>query len=580
MNMGKKRENLIQFTGIVAVLIACNVIFSFFFFRLDMTAEKRYTLSPSTRSLLENLEDVVYVKVYLDGNLPPDFAELSLKTKEFLDECRVYSPQIQYEFVDPAKGRSPQELRAVYGELYQKGLNPQPVQDVTSEGVNTRYVVPGAIISYQQREVPVRLLDSDHGILYDRSEIISYSIERLEYNMGNAIRRLTFQQKSSVAFLKGHGELDNMHLFGAAVGIADFYSVDSLVMDHKITRLFDVKMRDSVTGDFTIEGIKYDLLVIAKPTLPFDNYEKFLLDQFVMRGGRILWFVDPVVAELDSLMRYPEMPALARDLNLEDLFFRYGVRMNSDLLQDMNALPIPVRSGELAGQPQYKMIPWYYFPLITSNSTHPVVRNLNVVKTEFVSSIDTVGTRKGLHKTVLLSTSSATKVVNTPAIISLETLKKRANMMEFNKSHLPVAVLVEGVFPSLYGSYDQKDSEQFGFFKESKPTKMIFVSDGDMVKNQMRDGNYPLPLGYDRFTDKAYGNLNFLLNAVNYLCDDEEILQIRSKEFKMRLLDSSRVLKEKSFWQVLNVALPLLAVLLLGVLLFVIRRLRYKKVTH
>ncbi len=578
--MGKKRENLIQFFGVVILVIAFNIIFSFFFFRIDMTAEKRYTLSSSTRTLLKDLKDVVYVKVYLDGNLPPDFAELSLKTKEFLDECRVYSPQIQYEFIDPSKGKSPKELGAVYSELYQKGLNPQPIQDMTADGVNTRYVVPGALISYQQREIPVQLLDSDHGILYDRGDIINYSMEKMEYNIGNAIRRLTLQQKSSVAFLKGHGELNNMQVFGAAVGIADFYTVDSVIFDQKISRLFDVKVTDSTTGDFTIEGIKYDLLIIAKPTIPFSNYEKFMLDQFVMRGGRILWFVDPVMAEMDSLMRYPEMPVLARELNLEDLFFRYGVRMNTDLLQDVNALPIPVRSGELAGQAQYKMIPWYYFPLITPKSSHPVVKNLNIVKTEFVSSIDTVGSRSGLRKTVLLATSSTTKTVNTPAIISLETLRRRANMMEFNRSNLPVAVLVEGVFQSLFTGYEHLNAEQIGFYEKSQPTKMIFVSDGDLIKNQINEKNYPLPLGYDRYTDKAYGNLNFLLNAVNYLCDDEDILHVRSKDFKMRLLDGNRVLKEKTFWQVLNVALPLAMVLLLGLVLLLVRRFRYHRINQ
>ncbi|MBO4282472.1 MAG: gliding motility-associated ABC transporter substrate-binding protein GldG [Bacteroidales bacterium] len=575
--MGKKRDNLLQFFSIVLLIIALNIIFSFFFFRLDLTGEKRYTLSKSTKSLLKNLDDVVYVKVYLDGSLPPDFAELSLKTREFLDEWRVYSPNIQYEFIDPSKGKTPQELNAIYSELYQKGLNPQPVQDVTAEGVNTRYIVPGALLSYRQQEIPVSLLDSDHGLLTHRSDIINYSIEKLEYNIGNAVRRLTHQQKARVAFLKGHGELPNMKVFDAALGIVDFYAVDSVVLDNKITRLFDVKITDSTTGDFSIEGIKYDLLVVAKPVLPFSDYEKFMLDQFVMRGGRILWYVDPVLAEMDSLMRYPEVPVLALDLNLEDLFFRYGVRMNTNLLQDFNALPIPVRSGEMAGQPQYKLIPWYYFPVITPNSDHPIVRNLNVLKTEFVSSIDTVGTRRGLKKTVLLTTSSTTKEVRTPAIISLEILKKRANVLEFNQHYVPIAVLVEGEFSSLFSGYENIDQKAFGFSDHSKPTKMIFVSDGDMIKNQLNEKNYPLPLGYDRYTDKAYGNRNFLLNAVNYLCDDEDILQVRSKDFKMRLLDSNRILKEKTFWQVLNVGLPLLLVLVLGLTLFFLRKAKYAR---
>ena len=575
--MGRKKENLLQFSGVVVILLAFNIIFSFFFFRLDLTAEKRYTLSNSTKGLLKGLDDVVYVKVYLDGNLPPDFAELSMKTREFLDEWRMYSQNIQYEFIDPAKGKSPQELGAVYSELYQKGLNPQPIQDVTSEGVNTRYVVPGALISYQQREIPVALLDADHGMLYNRNDIINYSIEKLEYNMSNAVRRLTQRQKARVAFLKGHGELDNLHVFGAAVGIADFYSVDSVILDNKVTKLFDVKVTDSATGDFTIGDIKYDLLVVAKPTIPFGNYEKFLLDQFVMRGGRILWYVDPVMADLDSLMRYPEMPAMARELNLDDMFFRYGVRMNTDLLQDLNALPIPVRAGEMAGQPQYKMIPWYYFPIITPNSTHPVVRNLNVLRTEFISSIDTVGRRSGLKKTVLLTTSTTTKIINTPAIISLETLRNRAHVEEFSKQNIPVAVLVEGVFPSLFTGYGNVDQEKLGFLDKSSPTKMIFVSDGDMVRNQVNEKRYPLPLGYDRFTDKAFGNLNFLLNAVNYLCEDEDILQVRSKDFKMRLLDNNRILKEKTFWQLVNVIVPLVLVIALGIVLSLIRRIRYAK---
>lgn len=575
--MGRKKENLLQFSGVVVILLAFNIIFSFFFFRLDLTAEKRYTLSNSTKGLLKGLDDVVYVKVYLDGNLPPDFAELSMKTREFLDVWRMYSQNIQYEFIDPAKGKSPQELGAVYSELYQKGLNPQPIQDVTSEGVNTRYVVPGALISYQQREIPVALLDADHGMLYNRNDIINYSIEKLEYNMSNAVRRLTQRQKARVAFLKGHGELDNLHVFGAAVGIADFYSVDSVILDNKVTKLFDVKVTDSATGDFTIGDIKYDLLVVAKPTIPFGNYEKFLLDQFVMRGGRILWYVDPVMADLDSLMRYPEMPAMARELNLDDMFFRYGVRMNTDLLQDLNALPIPVRAGEMAGQPQYKMIPWYYFPIITPNSTHPVVHNLNVLRTEFISSIDTVGRRSGLKKTVLLTTSTTTKIINTPAIISLETLRNRAHVEEFSKQNIPVAVLVEGVFPSLFTGYGNVDQEKLGFLDKSSPTKMIFVSDGDMVRNQVNEKRYPLPLGYDRFTDKAFGNLNFLLNAVNYLCEDEDILQVRSKDFKMRLLDNNRILKEKTFWQLVNVIVPLVLVIALGIVLLLIRRIRYAK---
>lgn len=574
-----KRNNLIQFFAVLAIILLINIIFSFFFLRFDLTSEKRYTLSPSTVTLVENIEDIIFVKVYLYGkSLPPDFAELSLKTREFLDELRVYSKNIQYEFIDPSEGKDEKQLQAYYGQLYKQGLQPQPIQDVDAGGVNTRYIVPGAIITYRQRETPVSLLDSDEGILYNREEIIKFSIEKLEYNIGNAIRRLSNQQKASIAFIKGHGELTNAEVFSAAVGIADFYKVDSVILDNKISKIFNVEIIDSGDVDFKISTNKYDLLIVAKPRLPFSNYEKFLLDQFVMRGGKMLWYIDPVFAEMDSLQNYMEMPCLAMDLNLEDLFFRYGVRLNTNLLQDLNALAIPVKISEMAGQAQYTFIPWYFFPLITPYSNHPIVKNLNVLKTEFISSIDTVGTKEGLKKTILLTTSATTKMINTPAIISLENLKRRANYREFSQKHIPVSVLVEGVFPSLYSGFNNmKDQEKIGFKEKSVPTKMIFVSDGDMIKNQFDSRKYPLPLGYDQYTDVAYGNKNFLLNAVNYLCEDEGIAEVRSKDFKMRLLDKDKLLKEKSFWQILNMTLPILCVLILGIIFAIIRNRKFAR---
>ncbi len=574
-----KRNNLIQFFSVVGIILALNIIFSYVFVRIDLTSEKRYTLSKSTRAMVKNIDDIVYVSVYLYGkNLPPDFSELSLKTREFLDELRVYSKNIHYEFIDPTENKDEQQLMAFYGQLYKQGLQPQPIQDVDASGVNTRYIVPGAIIRYRQRETPVQLLDSDEGILYNRNDIIKFSIDKLEYNITNAIRRLTGQQKATVAFLKGHGELTNREVFSAAVGIADFYAVDSVVFDNKISKIFDIELVDSNTVDFVIKGNKYDLLVIAKPTQAFSNYEKYILDQYVMRGGKILWYVDPVFAEMDSLQYYKEVPCLPRDLNLEDLFFRYGVRLNSNLLQDLNALPIPVKSGEIAGQAQYKFIPWYFFPLITPVADHPIVKNLNVLKTEFVSSMDTVGTKSGLTKTVLLTTSASTKILNTPAIISLEALKRRAINREYAHKYIPVSVLVEGVFTSLFSGYDKMvDQEKIGFIEKSKPTKLIFVSDGDMIKNQFSSKGYPLPLGYDQYTDVAYGNKNFLLNAVNYLCDDEDIVQVRSKDFKMRLLDKDKILKEKTFWQVLNMVLPLCFVIIMGIIFVVIRKRKFAR---
>ena len=574
----RKREHFFQFTVIVLLIVAVSVISTFIFTRLDLTSEKRYTLSKSTKEMLKKLEDVIYIKVYLEGKgLPPDYAELATKTREFLDEMRAYSKNIEYEFIDPTKGRQPHEMNAIYGELYRKGLNPEAIQSMGVDGVNTRYVVPGAILSYRQKEVPVQLLDDDDRLLQNREEIIKYSIEKLEYNIGNTIRRATNQQQAKVAFLKGHGELKNIEILKAAVAIANFYVVDSVILNNQISNIFNIEITDTANRDFKIESNKYDLLIIAKPTKSFGNYEKYLLDQFVMRGGRLLWFIDPVFAEMDSLSNYPEMACFARDLNLEDMFFQYGIRMNTNLLQDLNALEIPVLAGNVGGQPQYKYIPWYYFPIITPFIDHPIVKNLNVLRTEFVSSMDTVGVRGNLKKTVLLTTSANTKIVNTPAIVSLQTLKRRADMREFNKRHLPVAVLVEGEFNSLFSDLAGEEVTKLGVIHKSEPTKMIFVSDGDMIKNQLRQDNFAYPLGLDRFTGTVFGNKNFLLNAVNYLCDDTEILQVRSKDFKMRLLDKNKILKEKTLWQTVNLLLPILIIVVLGGVFVSIRRVRYAR---
>ena len=580
-----KREHLIRFASILLIIVALNIISIFLFTRFDLTTEKRYTLSKSTKNMLSNLEDVIYIKVYLAGNsLPPDYAELATKTREFLDELHAYSDNIEYEFIDPTKGREPQEMNAIYGELYKRGLNPQAIQSMGVEGVNTRYVVPGALMSYRQREIPIQLYDSDDGLLRNREDIIKYSIEKLEYNIGNSIRRVTNQQSRKVGFLKGHGELGNIEVFKAVMAISSFYVVEpNVVLNNKISNIFNVEVSadtistDSISNGFKIIDNKYDLLIIAKPTESFGNYEKYLLDQFVMRGGRLLWYIDPVVAEMDSLFNYKEMPCFTRDLNLEDMFFRYGVRMNTNLLQDLNAVQIPVNTSNVGGQPQYKFIPWYYFPTITPFVEHPIVKNLNVLRTEFVSSIDTIGSRSELKKTVLLTTSATTKVVNTPAVISLETLKRRANMKEYNKRYLPVSILVEGEFNSLFSDLEGSDIAMLDIVNKSKPTKMIFVSDGDMIKNQLGQNNFAYPLGFDQYTGMSFGNKNFLLNAVNYLCDDADILQVRSKDFKMRLLDKNKILKDKAMWQTVNLLLPILVIIVLGIVLVSVRKIKYAK---
>ena len=332
---------------------------------------------------------------------------------------------------------------------------------------------------------------------------------------------------------------------------------------------------DSVHDDLVN---KYRAIIIAKPQQPFAERDKFLIDQFVMRGGKVLWLVDPVFASMDSLQKYNTTMGIPNDVNLEDLLFNYGVRLNSRLVQDLNALPIPVKTGLIGNQPQFEYFKWYFFPILIPTINHPVVNGLNAIKTEFVSSLDTV-TVPGVKKTVLLETSPYSRTVNVPVLIDLRILQEPPDGNMFNKGPFPVALLLEGVFPSAYLFRippELADNPALGFKTKSKPTKMIVIADGDVAKNQFsfKEG-YPLPLGFDQYTRQTFGNKELLLNALNYLCDDSGIISVRSRELKLRMLDSAKVTNQRFFWQLLNIVFPILLVAGLGIGKYWFRRRRW-----
>ena len=555
-----RRNSFVQLAIGLAIIIVINILGSFAFYRLDLTADKRYTLSPTTRKMLKELDGVVYFKVYLEGEFPAGFKRLRNETREMLNQFRAYSKNIQFEFIDPTKGKDKTQLEAMYNQLAQSGLNATDLQVKEEAGTTRKLIFPGAVVTYQGKEMPLDLLLTQVG--RPPSEVLNNSVQALEFGLTNVIRKLSVTQKPKIAFIEGHGELAPIYTASIEAALSEYYDIDHVRINGQPSALA-LQTQSDATNSLTAN--KYKAIIIAKPDSAFSRNEldKFIIDQFVMRGGKVLWLVEPVYAEMDSLRIKDKTFALANDLNLNDMLFNYGVRLNSNLVVDMNALPIPVVVDQKGNQ---KLIPWLFFPLLVPTSNHPIVRNLSAIKTEFVSSIDTLET-PGVTKTILLSTSRYSRVLNVPVTLSLSYLYQEPDATQFNQPYQPVAVLLDGEFTSLYLNRVPPvfvNSPEVAFLEKSSKTSMIVFADGDVIKNQLQPGELrptPLPLGYDRYTGQQFGNKDFVLNAMNYLCDDSGLLSVRSREVKLRSLDAARVDTERLKWQLANTIVPILLVL-------------------
>jgi ABC-2 type transport system permease protein len=570
-----KYNNSIQLLISLLIIILLNVVSQFLYTRFDLTTEKRYTLSDATKKFLKNLDDVVLFKVYLEGDFPAGFKRLKSETKEMLDEFRAYSKNIEYKFINPSEGKDKKAVKNFYKQLMNKGLEPTNLQVKTNEGTSQTIIFPGAIVSYKDKEMPLQLLTSQQGAPAEVS--LNNSIQGLEYNIANVIRKISIREKSKIGFITGHGELSEEQTADILYTLSDYYDVQRVSIKGKINSLGE---RSEKTGKFVN---KFKAIVIAKPDSAFPEKDKFLIDQYIMRGGKVIWLVDPVMATMDSLRKSYQTETLgfANNINLDDMLFTYGVRINTNLLLDLNALPIPVITGQVGDQPQQSMLPWYYFPLVSPASNHPIVNNLNVVKCEFASSIDTVGNRE-ISKVILLTTSKYSRTLNTPVRISLDILYKKPDPRMFNKANLPLAVLLEGIFTSNFKGRVApeilEDKERFDFRETSDKTSMIVISDGDIIKNQLHySKGYPLPLGYDQYTNQTFGNKDFILNCIDYLCDESGLMTVRSRELKLRLLDKTRINNNKLSIQITNVAVPVLIVLIFGIIMIIIRKRIYNK---
>ncbi|RLD40186.1 MAG: gliding motility-associated ABC transporter substrate-binding protein GldG [Bacteroidetes bacterium] len=571
----RKQQQLFQLGGIVLILVLINLISSMLFTRFDLTSEKRYTLSPSTTEILKDLDDIVFFKVYLEGEFPAGFKRLQKETKELLDEFRAHNKNIQYEFINPSANENIKERNDTYQLLVEQGLQPTNLQVKTKSGLDQQVIFPGAIVSYRNSQVAVELLEAQMNV--PPEAVLNNSIQNLEFKFTNAIRKISRKKKPAIAFIQGHGELDEKETFDIANTLAEDYIVDRLIINEKINALVKRTLVDSATNEYKVFP-KYAAIVIAKPDSVFSGKDKFIIDQYIMYGGKVLWLIDPVFVSMDSIQRQETTVAVQNKTGLQDQLFTYGARLNENLVMDLVAMSIPLRTGQIGNQPQISFFPWYYFPLVTPFEKHPIVKNLNTIKTQFVSSIDTIKS-VAVKKTILLKTSPYSRVVPIPAMVSLAITREEPNERFYHDPPQTIAVLLEGVFQSDFRNRippSLSQAKEIGFRDRSQPTSMIIISDGDIIRNQFHIPNgYPLPLGYDQFTRETFGNKNFILNALNYLTDGSELISIRSRELKLRLLDKTKVNNSKIFWQVFNLLTPVVLVMLIGLILIWLRKRKY-----
>ncbi len=560
----QKQQALFGVTVLIAIVVLLNVLSSAVFYRVDLTSDKRYTLSDSTKQMLRSLNDKVFVKVMLTGNMPAGFKRLSTSTKELLNDFKAYAgSNIQYEFEDPLVGKSNEEKNRIYKEMSEKGLQPTNVQSVDGDEYSEKIIIPGALVYYHGREVPVDLLVNEKGIA--SQEALNISVSQLENKFASAIQQLTVTRKPKITFLYGQGELQSYYLADILQPLFDFYEVDTLNLSHIVNVKNDVKV-----------------IVVAKPVTAFDEKDKFKLDQYIMRGGKILWLLDALNADMDSLTQKPTMLAVDLPLNLEDQLFTYGVRVNPVLLLDLQCNPVPLLVNNPGGnQPEFRLFPCYYFPVLVPDRNNIITKNIDAVSSIFPSTIDTVNVG-GVKKTILLHSSDYSKIAFTPWQIDFRELKNKPQQETFNKRKQPVAVLLEGSFTSVYrnrlaqGMIDMmNDSLKQPFLEQSStPSKMIVIADGDIIKNDFSKGK-PTSLGYYKYTGEYFNNKNFLLNCIDYLSGHTNRIETRSKTVQLRLLDMQKVKKERLQWQLINLLLPVGFILLFGLMFTFVRVKKY-----
>lgn len=553
----RKAGDFLWLANALAAIVLVNLLAAEFFFRADLTEEKRYTIKPQTKQVLKALEEDVYVEVFLEGELNAGFRRLRKNIEETLEEFRVYSGnRVKIVFTDPTTAIGENARNEFMKDLAARGIQPTNVTYKKDGQRVEKIIFPGAVVSYGGIETGVMLLKGNKAATSE--EVINQSVEGIEYELANAIYKLANNERGRIGFVTGHGELDSLEIASFNNDLLEFYDV------------FKVDLRKGTTLS------KYNAIVVAKPLSKYEEREKYRLDQYVMNGGRLLLLLDRVKASIDSASRENYF-AVPMESNLDDLLFRYGVRINPDLVQDQQASLYPVVTGQSGGKPQVQLLDWPYYPLINSYPPHPVTRNLDAVLHRFASSIDTVKA-EGIRKTPLMLTSPYSKISGAPVHISINNLRK-TDPGGFTEKYIPTAYLLEGSFTSLFRNrFLPEGVDSAGFKPTGKQSKIIVVSDGDLMRNEInpRTGQ-PQPLGFDPFTNYTFANREFLLNALSYLTQENGLIQTRTRQVILRPLDKEKIASGKTQWQIINLGVPLVLLVVFGIVRSYLRKRKYAR---
>ena len=541
-----KRKPIIAVVMALGLVAVINFLGSLVHTRLDLTEDQRYTLSQPAVDVAQKFETPVIIDVLLGGNIPAEFSKLKVETIQLIESFSSKNNQIKYNLVDPLADES--KSQQTIAELQSLGLRPANVTIEENGKVSQELVFPWALVNYGDKTVKVSLLKNKLGA--SAEERINNSVQQLEYAFADAFTKLSTVEKKSIAVIKGNGELQDIYLADYLTSIRDYYNIGAITLDSVANNPQKV-----------LEQIQdFDLALIAKPTESFTDEEKYVLDQFVVRGGKSLWLLDQVAMEMDSIYKGGGSAiAVPRNLNLKDFFFNYGIRINPLLINDLYFTQIVLATGE-GNDSQYNPLPWYYHPMVFSRNNHSISTNIEAVRFQFASPLEVLDT--DYRVTPLLMSSPLSKTEGVPKQISLDILNVPPVRETYDNGDHPLAVLVEGNFSSMYKNRIKPLSLK-NEVEDGAPNKMIVISDGDLIKNQLRNGR-PLELGYDKWTNSFYGNKEFLINCANYLLDDAGLINIRNKEVSIPLLDSQKIVDQKTKWQLINIGLPVVLTVLFG----------------
>ncbi len=523
----------------IAGVIILNFISNKCFKRFDVTQDKRYTLSKTSVDILEQLEETLYINIYLEGDFPAEFQRLQIETRQFLEELQAKNSDVNFKFINPDASKE---------RLVKKGMLPSQLTVEEDGKLSEAIIFPWAELNYKGKSKIVSLLPNTRTS--SQEEQLENAVANLEFSFLDATYGLLTKAQQKIAVISGNGELKDIELYSLLSEISKKYPLAKFTLDSV-----------QKTPQKTLQQLQeFDVAIIAKPTQVFSPEEKLTLDQFVTNGGKTLWMLDNIQADTDSLYNDGSMLAYPRDLQLTDLLFSYGVRINNKLVQDLYAAQIPLATGNVGNQPQFQNLDWFYHPLAAGNPNHPITKNILPVRFRFATNIDTL--KNNIQKTPLLLSSVLTKLVGTPKIVELANIADQPKQEDYSSGNQLLAVLLEGEFNSAYKNRI-KPYKISNYSETSKPNKMIVVSDGDLGKNQLLKGE-PFDLGVDKWTNQRFGNKDFLLNAIDYLADDSGLIYLRNKSVKLPILDKKRAYEEKQVWQFVNIGLPLLLLAAFG----------------